>query len=62
MYFILLIYFILLQYVISISILLEKGKEQCIIDEFIENNYFVIKYKIFTEDNIQINDYYLNLY
>ena len=56
MYFILIIYFILLQYVISISILLEKGKEQCIIDEFIENNYFVIKYKIFTEDNIQIND------
>ena len=36
--------------------LLRKGYEQCIIDEFIKDNYFVIKYKIFTENKDNIND------
>ena len=52
----LIISLIFLKNISSLSILLQKGQERCIIDEFIENNYFVIKYKIFTEDNIQIND------
>ena len=44
------------QYISPLLILLNKGQERCIIDEFIENNYFVVKYKIFTENKENIDD------
>ena len=50
----LIIYFIIFQNILSISILLQKGQERCIIDEFIEDNFFVVKYKIFTENKENI--------
>ena len=56
MYIKLIIYFIIFQNIFSLSILLEKGQERCIIDEFLRNNYFVVKYKIFTENKENIND------
>ena len=52
----LIIFFYIFQYVFSISMLLRKGQEQCIIDEFIEDNYFVVKYKIFTENKEDVKD------
>ena len=56
MYIKLILYFIIFQNIFSLSILLEKGQERCIIDEFLRNNYFVVKYKIFTENKENIND------
>ena len=56
MYFKLIIFVYVFQNIWSISMLLRKGYEQCIIDEFIKDNYFVIKYKIFTENKDNIND------
>ena len=56
MYIKLILYFIIFQNIFSLSILLEKGQERCIIDEFLRNNYFVVKYKIFTENKEYIND------
>ena len=56
MLFKLIVYFILFQNIFTISILLQKGQERCIIDEFIENNFFVVKYKIFTENKENITD------
>ena len=56
MYIKLILYFIIFQNIFSLSILLEKGQERCIIDEFLRNNYFVVKYKIFTENKEDIND------
>ena len=52
----LIISLIFLKNIYSLSILLQKGQERCIIDEFIENNYFVVKYKIFTENKENITD------
>ena len=52
----LIISLIFLKNISSLSILLQKGQERCIIDEFIENNYFVVKYKIFTENKENITD------
>ena len=56
MYIKLILYFIIFKNIFSLSILLEKGQERCIIDEFLKNNYFVVKYKIFTENKENIND------
>ena len=56
MYIKLILYFIIFQNIFSLSILLEKGQERCIIDEFLRNNYFVVKYKIFTENKENNND------
>ena len=56
MYTKLIIHFILFQNIFSLSFLLQKGEERCIIDEFLEDNYFVVKYKIFTENKDNIND------
>ena len=44
------IFIFLFQYISPLLFLLKKGEERCLIDEFIENNYFVVKHKIFTED------------
>ena len=56
MYFKLFVSFIIVNNISSISILLQKGQERCIIDEFIEETYFVVKYKIFTENKENITD------
>ena len=50
------IYFIIFQKISSLLILLQKAQERCIIDEFIANHYFVVKYKIFTENKENITD------
>ena len=50
------LYIVVFQYISPLLILLNKGQERCIIDEFIENNYFVVKYKIFTENKENIDD------
>ena len=42
--------FFLFQSISTFLIPLRKGEERCLIDEFIENTYFVVKHKIFTED------------
>ena len=50
------IYIIIFQKISSLLILLKKGQERCIMDEFIADNYFVVKYKIFTENKDDITD------
>ena len=44
------ILFFLFQSISPLLFPLKQGEERCLIDEFIENNYFVVKHKIFTED------------
>ena len=44
------IFIFLFNYISSLLFILKDGQERCIIDEFIEKSYFVVKHKFFTED------------
>ena len=44
------IFIILFNYISPLLFILKEAEERCIIDEFIENSYFVVKHKLFTED------------
>lgn len=44
-----LIFFFLFQNISPLIFNLKAGDERCLIDEFLEKNYFVVKYKIYTE-------------
>ena len=41
---------LLFSYISPLLFILKEGQERCIIDEFIEKSYFVVKHKFFTED------------
>ncbi len=52
------IIFIFLFHSISpLLFILKPGEERCLIDEFIKQNYFIVKHKIFTEDKQDIKKY-----
>ena len=56
-----LLFIILFNYISPLLFLLRPGEERCLIDEFIEQNYFVVKHKIFTEDKQNLTTFLPNL-
>ena len=56
-----LILFILFENISSLLFVLQKGDERCLIDEFLENNFFVVKHKIFTEDKKNLTNFLPNI-
>ena len=56
-----LILFILFENITSLLFLLKKGEERCLIDEFLEQNFFVVKHKIFTEDKKNLTTFLPNI-
>ena len=57
----LLIFLFLLQFISPLLFLIKPGVERCLIDEFLGQNYFVVKHKLFTEDKQDIRRFLPNL-
>ena len=54
--------FFLFQNISPLLLLLKSDQEKCLIDEFIANKHFVVKYKIFTEDRRDLRFFLPNLH
>ncbi len=55
------ILFILFENISSLLFVLKKGDERCLIDEFLEQNFFVVKHKVFTEDKKNLTKFLQNI-
>ena len=56
-----LLFIFLFHNISSLLFLIRPGEERCLIDEFLERNYFVVKHKIFTEDRQNLTSLLPNL-
>ena len=56
-----LILFILFESISPLLFILKQGEERCLIDEFFEQNFFVVKHKIFTEDKKNLTSFLPNI-
>ena len=56
-----LIFLFLLQFISPLLFLIRDGEERCLIDEFLGQSTFVVKYKLFTEDKKDIRIFLPNL-
>ena len=54
-------FFLFFQYISPLLLPLKPGYERCLIDEFLAGKYFVVKYKIFTEDKKDLKLFLPNL-
>ena len=55
------IFLFLLQCISPLLFLIRPGEERCLIDEFLGQNYFVVKHKLFTEDKKDIRVFLPNM-
>ena len=56
------IFLFLLQFISPLLFLIRDGEERCLIDEFLGQSAFVVKYKLFTEDRRDIRIFLPNLH
>ena len=56
-----LIFLFLLQFISPLLFLIRDGEERCLIDEFLGQSTFMVKYKLFTEDKKDIRIFLPNL-
>ena len=56
------IFIFLFSYSSPLLFIIKEGEERCLIDEFIEKSYFVVKHKFFTEDKRDLKVFLPNLH